>query len=111
MSADRLYDFRRRQKQQCDFANKEGVCFRALLVPRHTIFGTELKINNLHVATSPWMYTVRNHVGREPHEATFSSKTWVLGVTSAIIIVSCYYGDLVVNTASLDESIFSPSMC
>ena len=47
----------------------------------------------------------------ELDEATFSSKAWVLGVTSAIIIVSCYYGDLVVNTASLDESIFSPSMC
>ena len=30
-------------------------------------------------------------------EATFSSKAWVLGVGSAMIIVSGYYGDLVVT--------------
>ena len=30
-------------------------------------------------------------------EATFSSKAWVLGVGSAMMIVSGYYGDLVVT--------------
>ena len=33
----------------------------------------------------------------ELDEATFSSKAWVLGVATAMIIVSGYYGDLVVT--------------